>query len=88
MKKIRYSSSGTITDASGRTLSGQTIEAFVISISHIPLLSIGFIALGNNSYLAKRLSKITDTYTSVHPNADFQMPLVHMTKQQLKCRTY
>src|SRR5690606_40021966 len=33
--------SGTITDASGRTLSGQTVEAFLISISHIPLLSIG-----------------------------------------------
>jgi len=35
--------SGTITDASGRTLSGQTAEAFLISVSHIPLLSIGFI---------------------------------------------
>ncbi|MBZ0242622.1 MAG: homocysteine S-methyltransferase family protein, partial [Bacteroidales bacterium] len=34
--------SGTITDASGRTLSGQTVEAFLISISHIPLLSVGF----------------------------------------------
>ena len=64
--------SGTITDASGRTLSGQTVEAFVISISHIPLLSIGFnCALGADQLLpyAKRLSKITDTYTSVHPNA-------------------
>ena len=34
--------SGTITDASGRTLSGQTAEAFLISISHIPILSVGF----------------------------------------------
>tara|TARA_B100001175_G_scaffold316155_1_gene329346 strand:- start:5554 stop:5892 length:339 start_codon:yes stop_codon:yes gene_type:complete len=34
--------SGTITDKSGRTLSGQTIEAFAISLSHMPLLSIGF----------------------------------------------
>jgi 5-methyltetrahydrofolate--homocysteine methyltransferase len=34
--------SGTITDASGRTLSGQTVEASSISISHIPLLSVGF----------------------------------------------
>ena len=34
--------SGTITDASGRTLSGQTAEAFLISMSHVPLLSIGF----------------------------------------------
>jgi len=64
--------SGTITDASGRTLSGQTVEAFVISISHIPLLSIGFnCALGADQLLpyVKRLSKITNTYTSVHPNA-------------------
>ena len=64
--------SGTITDASGRTLSGQTVEAFVISISHIPLLSIGFnCALGADQLLpyVKRLSNITDTYTSVHPNA-------------------
>ena len=64
--------SGTITDASGRTLSGQTVEAFVISISHIPILSIGFnCALGADQLLpyVKRLSKITDTYTSVHPNA-------------------
>ena len=36
--------SGTITDASGRTLSGQTAEAFLISVSHIPLFSIGFTA--------------------------------------------
>jgi 5-methyltetrahydrofolate--homocysteine methyltransferase len=34
--------SGTITDASGRTLSGQTVEAFAVSVSHIPLLSVGF----------------------------------------------
>ena len=34
--------SGTITDASGRTLSGQTAEAFLISVSHIPLLTVGF----------------------------------------------
>lgn len=64
--------SGTITDASGRTLSGQTVEAFVIAISHIPLLSIGFnCALGADQLLpyVKRLSKITDCYTSVHPNA-------------------
>ena len=64
--------SGTITDASGRTLSGQTVEAFVISISHIPLLSIGFnCALGADQLLpyVKRLSNITNTYTSVHPNA-------------------
>lgn len=64
--------SGTITDASGRTLSGQTVEAFLTSISHIPLLSVGFnCALGAEQlkpYL-RRLSKATDFYTSAHPNA-------------------
>lgn len=64
--------SGTITDASGRTLSGQTVEAFLISISHIPLLSVGFnCALGAEQlkpYL-KRLSMETEFYTSAHPNA-------------------
>lgn len=64
--------SGTITDASGRTLSGQTVEAFLISVSHIPLLSIGFnCALGAAQLLPyiKRLSKLTDLPVSVHPNA-------------------
>ena len=64
--------SGTITDASGRTLSGQTVEAFLASISHIPLLSVGFnCALGAEQlkpYL-KRLSNETSFYTSAHPNA-------------------
>lgn len=64
--------SGTITDASGRTLSGQTVEAFLISISHIPLLSVGFnCALGAEQlepYL-KRLSHNTHFFTSAHPNA-------------------
>jgi len=64
--------SGTITDASGRTLSGQTVEAFLTSVSHIPLLSVGFnCALGAEQlqpYL-QRLSRATDFYTSAHPNA-------------------
>merc|ERR1711916_403283 len=59
--------SGSITDASGRTLSGQTVEAFLISVSHIPLLSVGFnCALGAEQlhpYL-KRLSRETPFYTS------------------------
>ena len=41
-KKLPIMVSGTITDASGRTLSGQTAEAFLISVSHLPLLSVGF----------------------------------------------
>lgn len=64
--------SGTITDASGRTLSGQTVEAFLISVSHIPLLSIGFnCALGADQlkpYL-KQLSQKTTLNISAHPNA-------------------
>jgi 5-methyltetrahydrofolate--homocysteine methyltransferase len=64
--------SGTITDASGRTLSGQTVEAFLTSISHIPLLSVGFnCALGAEQlkpYL-QRLSHETEFHTSAHPNA-------------------
>ncbi len=64
--------SGTITDASGRTLSGQTVEAFLISIQHIPLLSIGFnCALGADQlkpYL-KRLGQNTSLNISAHPNA-------------------
>ena len=64
--------SGTITDASGRTLSGQTVEAFVTSLSHVPLLSIGLnCALGADLLLPylKRLSKVTNFYTSAFPNA-------------------
>ncbi|MGH2667105.1 homocysteine S-methyltransferase family protein [Flavobacterium sp.] len=64
--------SGTITDASGRTLSGQTVEAFLISVSHIPLLSVGFnCALGADllkPYL-KALSQNTSFNVSAHPNA-------------------
>jgi len=64
--------SGTITDASGRTLSGQTVEAFLTSIAHVPLLSVGFnCALGAEQlkpYL-QRLSHATTFFTSAHPNA-------------------
>lgn len=64
--------SGTITDASGRTLSGQTTEAFLISLSHVPLLSIGLnCALGAEQlrpYL-ETLAKKAPFNTSAHPNA-------------------
>lgn len=64
--------SGTITDASGRTLSGQTLEAFMNSVTHIDLLSIGLnCALGAlelRPYLAELASK-SSTYVSTHPNA-------------------
>jgi len=64
--------SGTITDASGRTLSGQTAEAFLISVRHIPLLTVGFnCALGAN-LLQPHLEAIahkTSFGISAHPNA-------------------
>ena len=64
--------SGTITDASGRTLSGQTAEAFLISISHIPILSVGFnCALGASQLVPhlEVLSGKSEFFVSAHPNA-------------------
>ena len=64
--------SGTITDASGRTLSGQTVDAFLVAISHIPLLSIGFnCALGADQLkpYIKQLAQHTTVTVSAHPNA-------------------
>ena len=70
--KIPIMVSGTITDASGRTLSGQTAEAFLISISHLNLLSVGLnCALGAKQltpYL-ETLSKNSDFFISAYPNA-------------------
>ena len=64
--------SGTITDASGRTLSGQTAEAFLISVSHLSLLSVGFnCALGAQQltpYL-ETLANNSDYHISAYPNA-------------------
>jgi 5-methyltetrahydrofolate--homocysteine methyltransferase len=64
--------SGTITDQSGRTLTGQTTEAFLISLSHIPIMSIGLnCALGANlmrPYL-QILSQKAKFGVSAHPNA-------------------
>jgi 5-methyltetrahydrofolate--homocysteine methyltransferase len=64
--------SGTITDASGRTLTGQTLEAFIVSVSHFPLMSIGLnCALGAEQLrpFIEELSAKTGHYVSVHPNA-------------------
>jgi len=64
--------SGTITDASGRTLSGQTAEAFLISIAHVPLLSIGFNCALGAKQLTPHLEVIahrTDLALSAYPNA-------------------
>lgn len=64
--------SGTITDASGRTLTGQTAEAFWNSVRHGDLLSIGFnCALGADAMRphVKTISDVANTYISAHPNA-------------------
>ncbi|RKN78591.1 homocysteine S-methyltransferase family protein [Ulvibacterium marinum] len=64
--------SGTITDASGRTLSGQTAEAFLISISHIPILSVGFNCALGASQLVPHLEVVSsrsEHFISAHPNA-------------------
>ncbi len=70
--KLPVMISGTITDASGRTLSGQTVAAFWNSLKHVAPLSFGFnCALGATElrqYIAE-LSSIADTYVSAHPNA-------------------
>ncbi len=71
-KELPIMVSGTITDASGRTLSGQTAEAFYISVSHANLLSVGLnCALGAKEmrpYL-EAISKMADCYVSAYPNA-------------------
>ena len=64
--------SGTITDASGRTLSGQTVEAFWNSIKHVNPLAVGLnCALGADQIRPwlNELSDIADTYVFVYPNA-------------------
>ena len=71
--------SGTITDASGRTLSGQTIEAFWISVRHARPLTVGInCALGAAAmrpYVETLARVATDTFVSVYPNAGLPNPL-------------
>ncbi len=70
--KLPVMISGTITDASGRTLSGQTAPAFWNSLSHVDPISIGFnCALGATELrqYIEEVSNIADTHISAHPNA-------------------
>lgn len=70
--ELPISISGTITDASGRTLSGQTLEAFYVSVMHARPLSIGLnCALGAQEMRShvEELSQIASCYTSAYPNA-------------------
>lgn len=71
-KEIPIMVSGTITDASGRTLSGQTTEAFLISVSHVPLLSIGLNCALGASQLRPYLQTLNEKapfFVSAYPNA-------------------
>ena len=83
--------SGTITDASGRTLSGQMTEAFYNSLRHAKPISIGLnCALGPDllrQYVAE-MSRVADTYVSAHPNAglpnefgEYDLGTITMSKQ-------
>ena len=69
----------TITDLSGRTLSGQTVEAYWNSVSHMPLLSIGInCALGPKEMrpFIEELSRIAGIYVSAYPNAGLPNPML------------
>ncbi|MGR8942092.1 MAG: methionine synthase, partial [Gammaproteobacteria bacterium] len=71
-RKLPLMISGTITDASGRTLSGQTVAAFWHSLKHVEPVSFGFnCALGAKELrqYIDELSTIADTHVSAHPNA-------------------
>ena len=71
-KSVPVMVSGTITDASGRTLSGQTTDAFLISVSHVPLLSIGLNCALGASALRPYLQVLNDKapfFVSAYPNA-------------------
>lgn len=72
--------SGTLTDKSGRTLSGQTLEAFNASLQNKNIISIGLnCAFGAKDLIPyiKQLSKISNYYISVHPNAGLPNQLGH-----------
>ncbi len=70
--KVPVMISGTITNASGRTLSGQTAEAFLISVSHLPLLTVGLNCALGAKQLTPYLQILSDKASvgiSAHPNA-------------------
>lgn len=71
-RRVEIMLSLTVSDASGRTLSGQTVEAFAVSVSHAPLLSIGLnCSLGASGLLPylRRLAAVAPCYVTAHPNA-------------------
>ncbi len=71
-KEVPVMISGTITDASGRTLSGQTTEAFLVSVSHVPLLSVGLNCALGAAQLRPYLQVLNENapfFVSAYPNA-------------------
>jgi len=78
-RRVPVMLSFTITDLSGRTLSGQTVEAYWNSVSHMPLLSIGInCALGPKEMrpFIEELSRIAPIYVSTYPNAGLPNPML------------
>jgi Methionine synthase I (cobalamin-dependent), methyltransferase domain len=77
-KKIPIAISGTVTDRSGRTLSGQTVEAFLVSIAHAQPLLVGLnCALGPDEMepYVEELARISPYFMSAYPNAGLPDPL-------------
>ena len=82
--KLPVMISGTITDASGRTLSGQTVEAFWNSVRHARPLSVGLnCALGARQLRphVEELARIADVYVSAHPNAGLPNAMAEYDEQ-------
>jgi 5-methyltetrahydrofolate--homocysteine methyltransferase len=78
-RRVPVMLSFTITDLSGRTLSGQTVEAYWNSVSHFPLLSIGInCALGPKEMrpFIEELSRLAPIYVSAYPNAGLPDPML------------
>ena len=77
-KKLPLIVSGTVTDKAGRTLSGQTVEAFLISVAHVNPLVVGLnCSLGPdemNSFI-EELARVAPVYVSAYPNAGLPDPL-------------
>lgn len=83
--------SGTITDASGRTLSGQTLEAFYISVAHADPLSVGLnCALGAKEMRAhvEELSQIANCYVSAYPNAGLPNAMGEYDEEPLQTASF
>ncbi len=89
-RRVELMVSLTISDNSGRSLSGQTIEAFIASVSHAPLLSIGLnCGLGAEALLPylRRICAIAPCYVSCHPNAGLPNALGKYVDTPFKMRS-